>query len=58
MWATVQGNAVFVENAEDGASAAESALAPYVIDGVTAIVHVDNGCLSWRDFVDFVLTFT
>ena len=46
MWPTVQGNAVLVENAEDGASAAESALAPYVIDGVTAIVHVDNGCLS------------
>ena len=47
MWATVQRNAIFVENAEHGATAMESTVFPDVFDGMATVVHVDNSSLSF-----------
>ena len=43
--AAVEGDAIFVQDAEDGAAAVETAHRPDVVDAVPAVVHRDDGLL-------------
>ena len=43
MRATIQGNSIFLQNPEDGTSALEAADSPDVVNGMTAIIHINDG---------------
>lgn len=46
--ATIERYAIFIENAEHGAAAAESAYFPDIIDRMTVVVHRHDGFLPFR----------